>query len=209
MGNNHMCLKLYKNGSASGRKRREAETSIAIPEAPKGCNVNEECSDLGVCSCVGMTDPHFPQLCMYDREYPQQYRTYARKRMFLIYAAHSRFNNHNNRLRSGEVNPEFLMAKRRFFRLAQIAIERMEQDIDMSGGCKKIRPWQSTYTPVFQELNESFLNAEEEHDFCEIGRNLIYSMKGAAYRYQCGTKYSMRVLYILERQFKIVAGLAG
>jgi len=196
---NNLCLRLYKN--AGGRKRRATAVSTELVE-PKGCNINEQCTN-GFCTCLGETDSQFPQLCNYDREYPAQYAVYARKRMFLIFASHSSWRNHNN-LRTGELDTEFVIAKRRFFRFCERAVSYLEQELENSAYYRvaKSRGYaRADYTPVFQQLEESLFDGEDP-DICEMGRNLIYSMKSAVYRYARTSRRAMHWIYMVEREWK-------
>jgi len=211
---NHFCLRLYKNG-VGGRKRRSTESTIEIDE-PLGCMINEACetgnNGDSYCMCQGESDPMFPQLCVYDKEYPAQYAVYRRKRMMLIFSSHNSFRNNNHfQGRSGEVNPAFLNAKRRFFRLSQRALEYMQMDIENSyyyQMAKKRGYGNMDYTPVFQELEES-LFVGEDMNICDAARNLIYSMKSAVYRYARNSRRSMTMIYYLEREWRKLTEFPG
>jgi len=212
MGDNSMCLRLYKNG-VSGRKRRSTESIIEIEE-PLGCMINEACtagsSGESRCMCQGENDRMFPQLCVYDKEYPAQYAVYRRKRMMLIFSSHNLWRN-NNHFRSGEVNPAFVSAKRRFFRLAQRALEYLQMDIETSyysEMAKKRGYGKLDYTPVFQELEESLFEGEDM-DICATARNLIYSMKSAVHRYAKNSNRSRNMVYYVEREWSKLTEFPG
>merc|ERR1719204_126275 len=132
--------------------------------------------------------------------------------MMLVFANADQFRN-NNQLqgRSGEVNPAFLHAKRRFFRRAQMALEYMQQDIETSyyyEMAKKRGYDNLDYTPVFQELEESLFEGEDMN-ICDAGRNLIYSMKSAVHRYARNSVRSRRMVYYLEREWRNLANFPG
>ena len=121
------------------------------------------------------------------------------------------FINNNQRGRSGEVNPAFLRAKRIFFRRAQMALEYMQRDIETSyyyEMAKKRGYGKLDYTPVFQELEESLFEGEDMN-ICDAGRNLIYSMKSAVYRYARNSVRSRRMVYYLEREWRNLANFPG
>jgi len=201
---NNFCLRLYKN--AVGRKRRSTESTTELVE-PQGCQINEQCTVPSTgdafCECQGETDVYFPQLCKYDREYPAQYAVYMRKRMFLIFASHSSWRNRAH-TRSGELDTVFIVAKRRFFRACQKAVEALEMESKPFYHLQneKERGYaRQNYIPVFQELHESLFTADDQ-DICAMGRNLIYSLKSAIHKYAPNSRKARERVYDAEKQWR-------